>query len=152
MYAGGAVQTVKLPNGSMRRFDDLLSHRKNIVKDSHRIEAFNAFFAVLRECFGPEGTPPKDEVLEIYGRILINSFNIMNDEYQPVGIGLYLEASVLDHSCRPSANVVFQGKKLLLRTIVGGIKNFDDVRYIRQRKCAFLAYSKLPPYFQNLIH
>ena len=54
--------------------------------------------------------PSKPEILEIYGRVLINSFNIMDDEYQPIGIGLYLAASVFDHSCNPNAAVVFSGK------------------------------------------
>ena len=54
---------------------------------------------------------------EIYGRILINSFNIMNAESLPIGIGLYLEGSVFDHSCEPNATVVFDGKKLIVRAI-----------------------------------
>ena len=54
--------------------------------------------------------PSKPEILEIYSRVLINSFNIMDDEYQPIGIGLYLAASVFDHSCNPNAAVVFSGK------------------------------------------
>ena len=54
---------------------------------------------------------------EIYGRILINSFNIMNAENLPIGIGLYLEGSVFDHSCDPNATVVFDGKRIIVRTI-----------------------------------
>ena len=54
--------------------------------------------------------PSKPELLEIFGRVLINSFNIMDDEYQPIGIGLYLAASVFDHSCNPNAAIVFKGK------------------------------------------
>jgi SET and MYND domain-containing protein len=41
----------------------------------------------------------------------------MSLDYLPIGIGLYLEASVLDHSCRPNATIVFEGKKLLVRPI-----------------------------------
>ena len=33
------------------------------------------------------------------------------------GIGLYLGASVLDHSCQPNAAVVFQGKEIIVRCI-----------------------------------
>ena len=39
-----------------------MSHRKEIVRDSGRIEAFQAFFEVVKDCFG-EFTPPKDEML-----------------------------------------------------------------------------------------
>ena len=82
--SGGSLETASLPDGSKRRFDDLMSHQREIVRDSGRMEAFGSFFTVLQDCLG-ESLPPKPEVLEIYGRILINSFNIMDDEYQPLG-------------------------------------------------------------------
>ena len=90
---GGLREFVSLPNGQQRYFDDLMSHQKEIVRDPTRIEAFQCFFQVLKDCFGGEDNnllPPKTEILEIYSRVLINSFNIMNDEYQSIGIGLYL--------------------------------------------------------------
>ena len=58
--------------------------------------------------------PSKPELLEVFGRILINSFNIMDNDYQPIGIGLYLAASVFDHSCNPNATIVFQGKGIFV--------------------------------------
>jgi SET and MYND domain-containing protein len=123
---GGGREIAELPDGQKRQFEDLMSHQKNIVRDSKRIEAFQVFFAVLKECLG-EAIPQKPEVLDIYGRILINSFNIMNDDYQSVGIGLYLPAAVLDHSCSPNATVVFSGKELILRTI-SSAATFSDLR------------------------
>lgn len=49
---GGGNKTVAvLPDGSRRRFDDLMSHAKEIVRDSCRIRAFEAFFGVLMDCF-----------------------------------------------------------------------------------------------------
>lgn len=115
-FAGGGKITATLPDGSQRRFDDLESHTKNIIRDKVRFEAFESFFAVLRICF-PEDLPPKSEILDIYSRILINSFNLMNDSYQSVGIGLYLEASAFDHSCDPNAIPIFTGKSLSVRFI-----------------------------------
>ena len=69
--------------------------------------------------------PPKSEVLEIFGRIIINSFNIMNNDYHSIGVGLYLAASAIDHSCVPNATVAFNGSELILRTIsdVQGLEN-----------------------------
>ena len=43
------------------------------------------------------------------------------------GVGLYLEASIIDHSCIPNANVVFSGCQLHLRAIEN-IQTFSDVR------------------------
>ena len=90
---GGNKEFAELPKFGIRYFDDLLSHQKEIVRDSKRIEAFQSFYNVLSKCLPT--LPPISEVLDIYGRILINSFNIMNDEYQSIGVGLYLGASVL---------------------------------------------------------
>ena len=113
---GGSTEVAKLPDGSCRRFDDLQSHTREIVKDSCRIKAFVCFFGVLQELFR-DNIPPKSEVLDIYGRVLINSFNIMNEEYHSIGIGLYLQASALDHSCDPNAAVVFDGRFIAVRCI-----------------------------------
>ena len=126
---GGMREFASLPNGQQRYFDDLMSHQKKIVRDTTRIEAFQCFFQVLKDCFGGENNslPPKTEILEIYGRVLVNSFNIMNDEYQSIGIGLYLAPSVLDHSCDPNCTVIFEGKSLVLRTIKD-VDSFDDLR------------------------
>ena len=43
------------------------------------------------------------------------------------GVGLYLAASVVDHSCCPNANVIFRGNQLFLRSI-DNIASFPDVR------------------------
>ena len=61
--------------------------------------------------------------------VLINSFCIDDDDNVSarVGKGLYLEASVLDHSCWPNAVWVFSGKTLTVRAIED-IASFSDVR------------------------
>ena len=122
---GGMRESADLPDGQKRYFDDLMTHQREIVRDPERIEAFQAFYEILRQCL--DFCPPKNEILEIYCRVLINSFNIMNEEYQTIGIGLYLTASVLDHSCDPNATVVFQGKKLILRTIKN-VESYESLR------------------------
>ena len=73
VFLGGASKTVACPGGVRRRFDDLMSHRKEIVGDSKRIEAFQAFFEVVKNCFG-ELTPPKDEMLGKFRYREINYF------------------------------------------------------------------------------
>lgn len=61
--------------------------------------------------------PPKSEVLEIYGRVITNSFNLMDGEFHDVGVALYLEASVFDHSCLPNCAASFSGKEIVVRYI-----------------------------------
>ena len=72
-----------LPDGTKRYFEDLMTHPSEIVKDSKRLEAFMSFFAVLEEYVS--NLPPKTEVLDIFGRVVTNTFNIMNDDYQSTG-------------------------------------------------------------------
>ena len=128
---GEGKTEVDIPfNGGKRRFFDLLPHTAEIVRDPPRIEAFQAYYGVLKDCF-PVGLPEKDELLEIYGRVLINSFNVMNEDYQSVGIGLYLAASVLDHSCVPNAAVVFDGLRLKVRVTDPDLKSISDIRDLR---------------------
>ncbi len=122
---GGMRECAELPDGRQRYFEDLMTHQREIVRDTQRIEAFLSFHAVLQDCLG-DALPPKNEVLEIYGRVLINSFNVMNDDYQPVGIGLYLAPSVLDHSCSPNATVLFDGSSLILKAIED-VPDFDKI-------------------------
>lgn len=47
----------------------------------------------------------------------INSFNICDQELQSFGTGIYLGASVIDHSCDPTAVAVFEGITLHVRNI-----------------------------------
>lgn len=47
----------------------------------------------------------------------INSFNICEQELQSLGAGIYLGASVIDHSCDPTAVAIFEGTTLCIRNI-----------------------------------
>lgn len=47
----------------------------------------------------------------------VNSFSICNQEYQSLGTGLYLGASIVDHSCKPNAVVTFEGTTLVMRAL-----------------------------------
>ena len=50
--------------------------------------------------------------LEIYGRLVINGFEITDDVTKDtIGWGIYLLPSIIDHSCQPNAMVSFQGGK-----------------------------------------
>nr|XP_054918828.1 histone-lysine N-methyltransferase SMYD3-like isoform X7 [Dermacentor andersoni] len=79
------------------------------------------------------------------GIMIINSYCICNDEHSPIGTGLYIGPSILDHSCSPNAHAVYEGHKLQLRA-AGDIKcsSLDGIRvsyidvmapkYVRQQE------------------
>ena len=71
--------------------------------------------------------PSEDEVLEIYGKIMVNAFFIVNDVIEHIGYGLYLGASILDHSCAPNAHWHFRGKEVIIRT-TEYVSDFSDLR------------------------
>ncbi|CAG2066497.1 unnamed protein product, partial [Timema podura] len=47
----------------------------------------------------------------------VNSFNILDPEMLSVGTGIYLGASIIDHSCDPNAVAVFQGTTIFIRAL-----------------------------------
>jgi len=48
----------------------------------------------------------------------INAFNILDNNLNTVGTGIYLAASVLNHSCVPNAAATFDGITLRIGAIV----------------------------------
>lgn len=54
----------------------------------------------------------------------VNSFNIIDQELKTLGTGIYLGASIMDHSCDPNTIAIFEGTTLHVRT-VKEIPNFD---------------------------
>lgn len=49
--------------------------------------------------------------------MIVNAFNILDNEMNSIGTGIYLGVSVTDHSCKPNAVATFDGTTLYIRTI-----------------------------------
>lgn len=94
-----------------------MPHLDDIKYDEKRMEHLQSLHAVLKEYLAPEHFPNSTEFLGIYGRLCINSFNILDDDLNSVGTGIYLAASILDHSCKPNAVALFEGPQLSIRLI-----------------------------------
>lgn len=105
-----------MPDGRVKRYDDLMSHVEDIKKDKKRTEHYAECCLALSDFFQDDIFQNNPELLlAAYGKATINGFNILDYDISPVGLGLYLSASAMDHSCSPNAAVVFLGKRLLLR-------------------------------------
>nr|XP_031844235.1 histone-lysine N-methyltransferase SMYD3 isoform X3 [Nomia melanderi] len=102
---------------SFRKFKDLMSHYSDIKKDEKRIEHFICLCKILNELFEDTPMPSNVELMAIYGRICINSFNIFDLDMNSIGIGIYLGPSIIDHSCVPNAVATFEGPNIIIRTI-----------------------------------
>ena len=63
---------------------------------------------------GESDAPDPNYFLECYGRMAINSFNILDDNDDAVGTALYLGPSIMNHSCKPNASVRFENQKQIV--------------------------------------
>ncbi|ERL87192.1 histone-lysine N-methyltransferase SMYD3 isoform X1 [Dendroctonus ponderosae] len=117
MQTGGAACKTCYTKGQYRMWKDLMSHYPELKKDARRMEHLSSLYAVLTEFFQEELGPNFVEMMELYGRMCINSFNICNQELQSLGTGIYLGASIFDHSCHPNALAIFEGTTLIIRTL-----------------------------------
>lgn len=53
-----------------------------------------------------------EALVGLLSKLETNAFNVCDGDLQPVGIGVYPDASLLNHSCRPNASTVFEGTAL----------------------------------------
>nr|XP_022323267.1 histone-lysine N-methyltransferase SMYD3-like [Crassostrea virginica] len=101
-----------------RSFNDLMSHEKEIVNDKIRSEQLSHhLFTLQKITSGILDLPSSCDLLKIFGKMTTNSFTICGEEMQPIGVGIYLGPSLLDHRCAPNAVGTFQGKSLHLRAV-----------------------------------
>eukprot|EP00124_Ichthyophonus_hoferi_P005352 Ihof_evm2s754 gene=Ihof_evmTU2s754 len=56
-----------------------------------------------------------NDLIRIMKMIITNSFSICDLEMQPIGVGVYITASLLNHSCTPNSVVTFNGITLTVR-------------------------------------
>lgn len=72
---------------------------------------------ILIEFLPKDMLPDIKELLGIFGRMSVNSFNILDTDMTSLGVGIYLGPSVIDHSCKPNAIAVFEGTKIIITTL-----------------------------------
>lgn len=80
------------------------------------MEHIESLAFVLRQLLGDQLLPNDVELVQLYGRQLVNAFNILDHDLNSIGTGIYLGVSVTDHSCAPNAVVTFDGITLCMRS------------------------------------
>ena len=109
----------KVPGRKARRkFADLLSHKEEMKEVPSTRRFVLRLRSAVSQILGPSNTPCHEDFFDLYGRLLINGFEIADERQRTKGWGLYLAPSLLDHSCVPNTTVSFSGKTLRLRTLV----------------------------------
>lgn len=73
--------------------------------------------------------------------MIVNAFNILDQELNSIATGIYLGVSITDHSCKPNAVATFDGTTLFIRTIED-LPSIDwsKVRHIDQVFLDFFIY------------
>ncbi|XP_015903382.1 histone-lysine N-methyltransferase SMYD3 [Parasteatoda tepidariorum] len=92
----------------------LMSHADDIKQDPVDSQTVKDLFITLQRYIGSSNMSSLEYLTEIYGKTVINSFSICH-EMQSIGWGLYLGASIFDHSCDPNAVQIFDGTILSVR-------------------------------------
>ncbi|KAI1286222.1 N-lysine methyltransferase SMYD2-A [Halotydeus destructor] len=110
-----------LYDGHSRTIDDLMDHVDDL-KDVTRIRALEE---AGRHIVGLPIDLPVDLIVKRAHQLFTNSFQIMSenlerkvlgDEYE-IALGLFVECSIFDHSCRPNASQTFDGSKIQIRAL-----------------------------------
>ncbi|XP_039311446.1 histone-lysine N-methyltransferase SMYD3 isoform X2 [Solenopsis invicta] len=114
---GGADEVGYYTEKKFRKFKDLMSHYSDIKADTKRMEHFTTLCGVLFQFLDESLMPNIAELMGIFGRMCTNSFNILDVNMNTIGVGIYLGASVMDHSCKPNAVAVFEGTTIIIRTL-----------------------------------
>ena len=101
-----------------RTFTDFLSHENDLRKDQKKMSHISEHYKDLEEILADK-MPTFDEFVELYGKVVINNFELRQkstgDSY---GMALYLAPSIVDHSCVPNAWIEIVGKRLVMRSSV----------------------------------
>jgi len=104
-----------------RRFKDLMSHYRDVKQDAGRMEQILTFGKVLESILVLHkgfSMPNESDLIGLCGRIMVNSFSIVDSELQQVGTGIYLGASIFDHSCEPMAVASFESTTISVRALI----------------------------------
>ena len=81
-----------------------------------RLDMVNAAYEEVLSMMGESSAPDPNHFLECYGRMAVNSFNVLSETGEGIGTALYLGPSIMDHSCRPNATVSFEdGYNIVVR-------------------------------------
>ncbi|XP_053602088.1 histone-lysine N-methyltransferase SMYD3 [Plodia interpunctella] len=102
---------------SFRMWKDLMSHYSDLKTDQKRMEHFASLCRVLHEFLKDISLPNAVEMMGLFGRMVINSFTILDIDMNSIGTGVYLASSIVDHSCDPNAVATFDGKTINIRAL-----------------------------------
>lgn len=109
---GGLTNTAPF---SITELDFLKNHREKYT-DAQK-EGFASIVLLVREIMGTDTIGDLRDLMGLLCKISCNSFTICDGELLDLGVGLYPQLSVLNHSCWPNCSSIFNGVMLEIRNI-----------------------------------
>ncbi|CAK9303990.1 unnamed protein product [Gordionus sp. m RMFG-2023] len=130
-------KNVKFPEN--RNFNELVSHYDNISRDQYKMECLNTYTQALFRILPKHLYEMYQHIFkDIFCKILINSYSILDEELCPVAHALYMCASYFNHSCVPNTNCIFNGPNIFITSVEditlkqnsSSLQNSIFIRYI----------------------
>jgi len=109
------VHRVERAGNLSKCWDYLVDHCKPLETEGSNREILQNEYNELGNILSKADMPSYEVFLNIYSKILVNSFSLRSDRTstpEHFGTGIYMVASLLNHSCVPNCTVVFQGRQL----------------------------------------
>ena len=72
------------------------------MKNPKKMELFQHIYSVYQKCLPENKLPSHDLMLDIYGKVIINTQEVSTRKNISMGSVVYLGASAIDHSCMPN--------------------------------------------------
>lgn len=120
--------TEKTP--TKRCLNDLEMHKNDIYNDKRRFKIFKLMYEQLKS-WNLFDELTEENLFELFCRLVINTLTIHDTiDLKSIGYGLYLDATVYNHSCIPTCHTVFNGISLSIRTISDEVNNEWTINYI----------------------
>ena len=116
-----STQQYELYDGNRRCLNQLETHFSQIKKDLNLLSHFQFIYGTVYLSSKQFGFQWDYQLLDqLFCRFVINHFDILSyskTRSEPIGSGLYIEPSVLNHSCQPNAATIYFGTTLVLKAI-----------------------------------
>jgi SET and MYND domain-containing protein len=113
-----------------RCVNDLKTHENDIRHDKRRFMIFQSIYQRLKQ-WNIFDELDETIIFGLFCRLVINTLTIHDPiDLKSIGYGLYLDATIYNHSCIPTCHTVFNGIYLSIRTINEELTDEWTINYI----------------------